>query len=78
MFRQHSARSSNHQFMFSQNFQTGPSQLIPSDIQVAVPVTALVFSQTSSLPCGILPLNLQSQQQNIASPSHMSSLERQT
>ncbi len=77
MFRQPSGRSSNHQFIFPQNFQTvsSSSQLISSDIQVAVPVTALVFSQTSSLPCGILPLTVQSQQQNI--PSHIISLEHQ-
>ena len=75
---------SSHHFVYpAQHFQTVPSTnpLISNDIQVAMPVTALVFSQTSSLPSNMLPLNVQQQQglagNTLPSPSHLSSVERQ-
>lgn len=50
-----------------QHFQTVSSnQLLSGDIQVAVPVTALVFSQSSSLPSNLLA----QQQQNLISASN--------
>jgi hypothetical protein len=79
-----STRTTNFPYP-TQHFQTVPSanQLISGEIQVALPVTALVFSQTSSLPSNLLPLNVQHQQlpvPTMPSPSmlNLSSLERQT
>lgn len=57
-----------------------------TNIQLGMPVTALVFNQTSSLPTGILPLTIQhsqkhhSQQPPLMSPAtlnHLNLLERQ-
>ena len=65
-----------------QHFQTVSSnQLLSGDIQVALPVTALVFSQSSSLPSNLLAQQQQQQQQNVLSNSNtlsnLQSLERQ-
>lgn len=59
--------STQNGFVFPhQHFQTVSSnQLLSGDIQVALPVTALVFSQSSSLPS-----NLLAQQQNLLSTSN--------
>jgi hypothetical protein len=41
----------------------GSQQMMPGDIQVAVPLTALIFSQSGSLPSNMLTLSMQQQQQ---------------
>ncbi|CAF0752422.1 unnamed protein product [Brachionus calyciflorus] len=69
---------SNHHFSYPHptQFQT----ISTGEIQVsALPVTALVFSQTNSLPQGILPINVQHQSQMVTqmpSPNRMNDLER--
>ena len=77
IMRQNRAGSSHH-FSYPQQFQT----ISTGDIQVsALPVTALVFSQSNSLPSGLLPINVQQQAQLVAqmpSPSNRHNvLERQ-
>lgn len=70
---------SNHHFSFPhpQQFQT----ISAGDIQVqALPVTALVFSQSNSLPSGLMPINVQQQAQlvtQMSSPNRHNELERQ-
>lgn len=97
-FSRQSRGGSSHHFAYpamTNHFQTVSStngQIQANDsknIQLARPVTALVFSQTSSLPTNLLPLNIQHQQMgnqqhptvpsliSPASLSHLHLLERQ-
>ena len=47
----------------SKNQQQQQQQLMSGDIQVAVPLTALFFSQSGSLPSNMLTLSMQQQHQ---------------
>lgn len=74
--RQNRSGSSHHFSYPAHHFQTlQNTQLLPGDIQMALPVTALVFSQNASLPLNIQHNSQQQQQQH---PSYMALLEKQS